>query len=215
MPRARYRRPVETKVFLIRHGVTDWHRDRKVLGQRDVGLNADGLAQARALADALSTLPITDVRSSPLLRAVQTADIIAGKLDTQIARDPRLVDFRVGQWEGMTYEDIAQNADYQRFIANPLAERIPGGEDLGQIRDRAVGAVEQALRDTPAGETLALVTHAGIVRVVLAHYLGSNLINYHRIRVSPASVSVLSFHDDSSLPRVLCVNWRPGIGEIL
>jgi broad specificity phosphatase PhoE len=199
---------VETKVFLIRHGVTDWHRDRRVLGQRDVGLNAEGINQAQGIAAALKDLVIGEVISSPLLRAVQTAEILAGQYHIEIARDPRLSDFRVGKWEGMTYDEVSASPEYQRFLADPLSERIPGGEDLKQIRDRAVSAVEQALEDTPAGESVALVTHAGIVRVVLAHYLGSHLANYHRIRVAPASVSVMSFRDDRDLPRVLTVNWR-------
>jgi broad specificity phosphatase PhoE len=206
---------VITTVFLIRHGVTDWHRDRKVLGQRDVPLNPEGLLMATKLRDALAGLPIHDVISSPMLRAVQTAEIIAKAFGTEIARDPRLADFRVGKWEGMGYDDVAASAEYQRFVADPMAEKIPGGEGLGQIRDRAIGAVEQALRDAPAGESLAIVTHAGIVRVVLAHYLGTNLAHYHRLRVSPSSVSVLAFGDDRTPPRVLAINWRGSLKEVL
>ena len=202
-------------MFLIRHGVTDWHRERRVLGQRDIGLNAEGIEQAKLLAKNLNGIAVAEVISSPILRAVQTAEIVAHSFDTQIARDPRLTDFRVGKWEGMSYEEIEASPEYRRFIEDPLSERIPGGEDLHQIRDRAVGAVEQALRDTPAGDAVAIVSHAGIVRVVLAHYLGSNLANYHRIRVSPGSVSVLSFKDDRSLPRVLAVNWRNALAEVL
>jgi phosphoserine phosphatase len=206
---------VETRVFLIRHGVTDWHRERRILGQRDIGLNGLGIEQANLLAKNLSGIPVAEVISSPILRAVQTAEIVAQQFDTQIARDPRLTDFRVGKWEGMSYDEVEASPEYRRFIDDPLSERIPGGEDLHQIRDRAVGAVEQALRDTPAGDAVAIVSHAGIVRVVLAHYLGSNLANYHRIRVSPGSVSVLSFKDDRSLPRVLAVNWRGALSEVL
>jgi phosphoserine phosphatase len=97
---------VETRVFLIRHGVSDWHRERRVLGQRDIGLNAQGIEQAKALAQNLSGILVAEVISSPILRAVQTAEIVAHSFDTQIARDPRLTDFRVGKWEGMSYEDI-------------------------------------------------------------------------------------------------------------
>ncbi len=206
---------METTVFLVRHGVTDWHAERRVLGHRDVGLNPTGLEQARIVAASLKDLPIGEVISSPMLRAVQTSEIIAEQYGIEIARDPRLADFRVGKWEGMAYEDVLVSPEYQRFVADPMSERIPGGEDLQQIRDRAIGAVEQAIGDTPAGESVAIVTHAGIVRVVLAHYLGSNLANYHRLRVSPGSISVLSFADDRTLPRVLAVNWRSSMKEVL
>jgi broad specificity phosphatase PhoE len=206
---------METTVFLVRHGVTDWHAERKVLGHRDVGLNATGLEQARMVAAALKDLPIGEVISSPMLRAVQTSEIVAEQYGIEIARDPRLADFRVGKWEGMAYDEVVASAEYQRFVADPVAERIPGGEDLKQIRDRSIGAVEQAIGDMPAGESVVIVTHAGIVRVVLAHYLGSNLANYHRLRVSPGSISVLSFADDRTLPRVLAVNWRGSMKEVL
>jgi broad specificity phosphatase PhoE len=109
----------------------------------------------------------------------------------------------------MTYDEIDRSADYQRFLADPLAEAIPGGETLQQIRERAIAAVEQALADAPHGENVVIVSHAGIVRVVLAHYLGSAPANYHRLRVAPGSISVLSFADDRVLPRVLAVNWLP------
>jgi len=200
---------VGTKVYLVRHGVTDWHAARRVLGQRDISLNAEGLQQGEALAAALAEVPIGEVLSSPLQRAVQTAEILARRYQIDVARDPRLLDFRVGRWEGMAYDEVAASPEYQRFLVDPMSAQIPGGEDLGQIRDRAVAAVEQALADAPAGESLAMVTHAGIVRVLLAHYLGMNLTNYHRLSVAPGSVSVLSFESDShrNLPRVLAVNW--------
>lgn len=205
---------METMVFLIRHGVTDWHLERRVLGHRDVALNEEGENQSRAVASALKGVPIGEVLSSPMLRAVQSAEIVAEQYGIEIARDPRLADFRVGKWEGMLYDDVTRSPEYQRFVADPVAERIPGGEDLTQIRDRAISAVEQAISDAPAGESVAIITHAGIVRVILAHYLGSSLANYHRLRVSPGSISLLSFGDDRDLPRVLAVNWRRDIKEV-
>jgi broad specificity phosphatase PhoE len=208
-------RNVETTVFLIRHGVTDWHRDQKVLGQRDVALNATGINQAQAAATALAGVAVGEVLASPLVRAVQTAEIIAGQYGIEVARDPRLTDFRVGKWEGMNYEEVSRSPEYQRFIHDPLSEGIPGGEDMKQIRERAVAAVEQALEDAPQGESVVIVTHAGIVRVLLTYYLGSHPANYHRLLVTPGSISVLSFADDRELPRVLAVNWLGGLKEIL
>jgi broad specificity phosphatase PhoE len=172
-----------------------------------MALNAEGLEQAAAAAEGLAGAHIAEVISSPLVRALQTAELIGKKFGIEVARDPRLIDFRVGRWEGMTYDDIEASPEYQRFLANPLSERIPGGENLGEVETRAVAAIDQALEDNPSGDAIAVITHAGIIRVLLAHYLGSPAANYHRIRVSPGSVSVLSFADDRELPRVLAVNW--------
>jgi len=202
-------------VFLVRHGVTDWHRDGKVLGQRDIPLNADGVAQAEVLADALSGIKIGDVVASPLVRAVQTAETIGKRFGIQVARDPRFIDFRVGKWEGMKYADINVSPEYQRFLADPMSERIPGGESMADIRKRAVSGLEQSLEDSPSGDGIVVVTHAGVIRVLLTYYAGSNPANYHRVRVSPGSVSVLSFSDDRQLPRILAINWKPSLSELI
>ena len=206
---------MESLVFLVRHGVTAWHDEGKVLGQRDLPLSERGLAQARASAQALANVAIADVLTSPLQRSIQTAEIISERVSIDVARDPRLTDFRVGKWSGMSHQEISSSAEYLRFIDNPLSERIPGGESLTEIRDRAVSAVEQTLHDSPRGDAVVIVTHAGIIRVILSHYLGSNPANYHRIRVSPGSISVLSFATAGELPRVLAVNHCASLSEVL
>jgi broad specificity phosphatase PhoE len=199
---------VQTIVYLVRHGVTDWHREGKLTGQRDIALNDDGVAQGDRAADALGTVPIAEVLSSPLLRALQTAEIIGRRFSIEVARDPRLTDIRVGAWEGMSYDQIAMSDEYRRFLADPLAERIPGGEQLEEVRRRAVSAIEQALTDNPSGDGICVVTHAGIIRLLICHYLGAPLGTYHRVRVSPGSVTAVGFAGDGSTPRVLAVNWE-------
>jgi broad specificity phosphatase PhoE len=206
---------LETTVFLIRHGVTDWHAARKVLGHKDTPLNDEGRFQAAAASEALAGVSLGEILSSPLQRAIQTAEIIGSKFNIEIARDPRLIDFQAGRWSGMTHGEISASPEYQAFLANPSAERIPGGESLEEIRRRSVAAIEQALADNPSGDGIAVVSHAGVIRVLLAHYLGSPPANYHRIRVAPGSVSILSFADDRVLPRVLAVNALGKIARVL
>ncbi len=206
---------LETRVFLIRHGITDWHREGRVLGQRDIALNDEGLEQARAAATALTDAPIVEVISSPLVRALQSAEMIGQAFGIEVARDPRLIDLRVGKWEGMTYEEVAAHSEYKEFIQDPLSERIPGAENLSDVKTRAVAAIEQAIEDNPSGDAIAVITHAGIIRVLLTHYLGSPPANYHRIRVAPGSVSVLSFADDRELPRIVAVNWVASLAGVL
>jgi broad specificity phosphatase PhoE len=206
---------VETTVFLIRHGVTDWNRDRRLMGSREVPLSSEGVLQAKATALALASIPVGEIISSPALRAVQTAEIIGNLFHADVTRDPRLGDLKLGKWEGMTYDEASQTPEYKRLQANLLRERLPGGEDLTQVRDRATSAVEQALRDAPAGESLAIISHASILRIVLAHYLGTSITHFHRFKISPGSVSVLSFRDDRDPPRVLAVGWRGSLPEVL
>ena len=206
---------METTVFLIRHGVTAWHAEGRVLGQRDIPLSQSGIAQAEEAAAALRGVKMAEVLSSPLQRAIQTAEIIGQETGIEVARDPRLIDFQLGKWTGMTYADVAKNEEYQRFVQQPESERIPGGESLDDIRRRAVAAVDQALRDNATGDALAIVTHAGTIRVLITHYMGSRPANYHRVRVSPGSISILGFTDDRQLPRVLAVNLVGSIERAL
>lgn len=206
---------METTVFLVRHGVTSWHAERKLLGQRDIPLSDEGMAQGQRVADNLAGLALSEILTSPLQRAVQTANIIGEQAGIEVGRDPRLTDFDVGHWAGMRVEQIAQTSEYKAFLDNPTVERIPGGENLAEVRDRAVAAIEQALEDNPSGDAIAVITHAGVIRVLLAHYLGSPPANYHRISVNPGSVSVLSFADDRELPRVIAVNCVADLATVL
>jgi broad specificity phosphatase PhoE len=206
---------LETKVFLIRHGVTPWHAERRVLGQRDIPLAPEGIEQANAAAAALAGVKLGEVLSSPLQRAVQTAEIIGRSAGMEVARDPRLTDFKLGKWTGMSYADIAASPEYSLFLREPAAVEVMGGESLDDVERRSVAAIEQALSDSPSGDAIAVVTHAGIIRVLLSHYMGSPPANYHRIRVSPGSISILSFADDRELPRVLAVNLAVSMDRVL
>jgi broad specificity phosphatase PhoE len=207
---------VETTVFLIRHGVTAWHDEKKLLGkQRDLPLSQTGLRQAELAAARLAGVAIGEVISSPMQRAMQTAQLIGQMFEIDVARDPRLTDLDVGDWAGRPLSEIERTPEYATFIANPAVERIPGGERLEDARRRAVGAIEQALQDSPSGDAIAIVTHASVIRLLLAHYLGSPLGNYHRITVMPGSASILRFSDDRALPRLLAINFASELAPLV
>lgn len=201
---------MHTTLYLVRNGATDWSRDGKLAGRRDIGLSIEGRTQAEELPRRLAGVDIAEVLSSPLPRAVETAQAIAaGHLE--VARDPRLTDFDAGRWEGMKQSEIVASDEYRRFIANPIAESIPGGEKLTAARDRMVASVEQALADNEIGAAIVLVSHAGPLRVLIAHYLGMDLASYHRLRLLPTSVTALEFDAERGVPRVLAVNC---LGEV-
>jgi broad specificity phosphatase PhoE len=198
-----------TTLFLVRNADTDFTRDGRVAGRRDIGLSAAGRDQAGELRQRLiaaSKHELAEILASPLPRAVETAEIVADAFGQGVVRDPRLIDFDAGRWEGQTHKDIVTTAEYQRFIANPVDEQIPGGEKIGDVRDRIVASVSQALADNELGANILIVSHAGPLRVLLAHYLGMNLVHYHRLRLSPASLSILRFESEAGVPRVLTIN---------
>jgi broad specificity phosphatase PhoE len=197
---------MHTTLFLVRNGDTEFSRDHRVAGRRDIGLSSDGRSQAAALRDRLKPVDISEILASPLPRAVETAEILAAAAGLGLVRDPRLIDLDAGQWEGRTHDEVGASAEYRRFIENPTNESIPGGERLVDVRDRMLAAVSQALADNELGASVVVVSHAGPLRVLLAHYLGMKLDHYHRLRLSPASLSVLRFESELGVPRVLAIN---------
>jgi broad specificity phosphatase PhoE len=206
-----------TTLFLVRNADTDFTRDGRVAGRRDIGLSAAGRAQAAELRNRLtdSKLELNEILASPLPRAVETAEIIAAPFGHGVVRDPRLIDFDAGTWEGQTHQLIGASAAYQKFIIDPVSESIPGGERISDVRDRIVGSVSQALADNELGANIMIVSHAGPLRVLLAHYLGMNLVHYHRLRLSPASVSILRFESEAGVPRILTINCTADPGPAL
>jgi len=204
-----------TTLFLVRNADTDFSRDRRVTGRRDIGLSDAGRRQATDLAERMRGVEIAEIMASPLPRAVETAEIVAAQFGQEVVRDPRLIDFDAGRWEAQSHKDIGASPEYQRFIADPIAEQIPGGEKIGDVRDRIVSSVSQALADNELGANILIVSHAGPLRVLLAHYLGMNLVHYHRLRLSPASVSVLRFESEHGVPRILTINCTAEPGPAL
>jgi probable phosphoglycerate mutase len=164
---------------------------------------------------ALADVTIGEIIASPLLRAVQTAESPGRKERRRDHARPSPLGLPRRQVGRDVLRRPRGREDYKKFNANPLVEKLPSGEGLHQIRDRAIGAIDQALRDAPTGENIAVITHAGIARVILGHYLGMDLAAYHQLDLRPASVSVLSFRDDRNPPRVLSLGWRPTIKELV
>jgi broad specificity phosphatase PhoE len=183
-----------------------------MLGQRDIPLDPEGVAQAEAAAQALALAGIGEVVSSPLVRSVQTAEIVGRRAAIEVARDPRLTDLRIGTWEGQKSAEVTASAEYQRFAQTPASERPPGGESLDELARRTTAAVEQILADNPSGEAVAVVTHAAVIRVLVLHYLGAPLTAYHRLRIAPGSISLLSF--TGPRPSVLAVDWTPELARM-
>jgi broad specificity phosphatase PhoE len=206
---------MHTDLYLVRNAATEWSRDRRVAGRRDLGLSADGQAQAAELGERLRNAEIAEVLCSPVLRAVETAERIARPHGLEVARDPRLTDLGAGKWEGMKHDEILVSDEYKRFLANPLSQSIPGGEKLMDARDRLVTSVNQALVDNELGANVVMVSHAGPLRVLLAHYLGMDLANYHRLRLSPASISILRFDSEEGIPRLLAVNCTGSLEAVV
>jgi broad specificity phosphatase PhoE len=189
-----------TTVYLIRHGETDWNLAGRWQGHADVPLNELGHRQARLVAQRLAAEgPRFDaIYSSDLARAYQTAWEIGAAVKVAVQLLPNLREIDLGTWSGLTYDEI--KATHPTEIA--LLERgqdIPrgGGESLSALRKRVVEAVD-AIAKLHGGNTLALVTHGGCIRMLLAHaesYQGDGFKRFPHI--GNTSISVLRISSSS------------------
>jgi broad specificity phosphatase PhoE len=166
-------------------------------------LNRNGEEQAQRLARRLSQVSIRAIYTSSLERCVETANALA----TPHGLVPRLRDdlreFAFGDWEGMSFVQLANEPEWFRFNAYRGSVRAPGGELMSETQSRMVNAIEE-LRLAHDGETIAIVSHGDPLRSVIAHYLGAPLDLLQRFEISPASVSIIQMHETE--PRVLCIN---------
>lgn len=200
-----------TLVLLVRHGQTDENVSGRISGQGTAPLNARGKEQAQLVGDVLAPLGVTHVFTSPVVRARQTAEILAARLQFGYTEIAELREVEYGEWEGKTFSDIRSHAVAQQVFHDPVHAIFPGGESLPAVQQRGVRVIE-AVRHTYPHGVVVLVSHGDVLRTALAHYLGMVFNDYRRIHLDNGAVSVLEL-----LPnwiRVKAVNFVPQVGNL-
>lgn len=184
------------RILLARHGETPWNAEGRYQGQIDIPLSPVGEGQARALGARLRDVRIDRAVASPLSRARTTAELALG--DTRrdlLAIDRGLMEIGHGEWEGLLAGEIRER-DPDRLRAwreAPDTVLMPGqgGESLQDVLDRAWPAFERALAGLGDGETLLLVAHDAVNRVLLCRILGVPLNRLWSFRQAPATLNLL------------------------
>ncbi|WP_256646460.1 histidine phosphatase family protein [Thermomonas paludicola] len=184
------------KILLARHGETPWNAEGRYQGQVDIPLSAVGIAQAAALGERLAGVRIDRAVASPLARATRTAQLALGETRAaQLLFDEGLLEIGHGEWEGLLASEIAAR-DPERLHAwrhAPETVQMPGagGESLQQVQDRAWPALARACAGLAADDTLLVVAHDAVNRVVLARVLGIPLARLWTFRQAPATLNLL------------------------
>jgi broad specificity phosphatase PhoE len=163
-----------TTFLLVRHGQTDWNMEGRYTGQSDIPLNDTGRRQAREVARRMAAdTPPEAVYSSDLVRARETAEIIAGAIQIELRTDPRLREIDQGEWEGMLFADIKgrYEAEFGRMRQDPANVGPPGGETVGQVWDRVLAAAGEIAKAHPHSR-VALVSHGLALAVIKARSAG-------------------------------------------
>lgn len=192
-----------TKFLLIRHGQTDF-TGKILLGRLPgISLNGEGRVQAEKLADRLSSMPISAIYSSPLERVAETAAPLAGVLRLPCNISEAFLELDFGDWTNKSIQDLEGDDQFKRFNIFRSNTRIPGGEMMLEAQMRIVSGLENLQHKHPE-QTVAIFSHADMIKSAICFYAGIHLDMFHRIEISPASLSILEIYEDTA--RIMLIN---------
>jgi len=187
-----------TRIVLVRHGQTEWNRVERFRGRADVPLNETGRAQAEATGKrvAVEWQP-SAIYASPLSRAVKTAAAIARHFDLPVQIHHGIADIDYGQWQGLTPDEVKVRWPeiHHAWYNAPHTMRIPGGETLDDLRTRGMAAVKE-LAARYAGQTVVLVGHTVINRIILLGVLGLGNDRFWHLRQDTCAINVFEADDE-------------------
>jgi probable phosphomutase (TIGR03848 family) len=192
-----------TVLLLIRHAVTEVTGRRLSGATPGIHLSDEGRSQAAFLSERLALLRLNGVYSSPLERCSETADAIAAPRGLEVQELDDLTEVEYGTWTGRPLAQLSRTALWKRIQQAPSSVRFPGGETLSEVQLRCVAALDGLAARHPRG-MVAVVSHADVIRLAVAHYAGVHLDLFQRIIVSPASVTVIGLGD--RIPRIIRMN---------
>ncbi len=199
---------VSHRLIVVRHGEPVPTARGRCYGKLDVDLCDAGVAQAAATGQELAHGDLDHIYTSPRLRASATARVISEHTNTPVSVDERFAELDFGEFEGMTYEAVAEEYPdtYRVWMTTPTAVQFPNGECYADMASR-VGAGCAELQGRHSGRAVAVVAHGGVVRIVLARALGLAPANIFRLGVDYASITCIDYYGET--PMVRQVNWQP------
>ena len=184
-----------TKIMLIRHGDTDWNVEEIFRGRADVELNETGIKEAQLLSKYLKEAPIGAVYSSPLKRALKTAEIIVGPHNIDVTPSQELIDFDYGEWQGLSHDAIKDKYKtlYEEWLKEPHLVKIPKGESLDDVSKRTVSLVDRVTANHEG--TVALVSHRVIHKVIICALLGLDNSHFWNIKLDTCGITTFIYQD--------------------
>lgn len=194
MPGGRGRMKPGCRIYLVRHGRTDWNQAKIFRGRADRPLAAEGRREAEALAKALQRVTFDAFYCSPLRRTRQTLAPLTRLQHKRIITAPGLTDINFGRWQGQTEAEVkaADPPRYRAWTEHPERVRFPGGETLAEAARRSLAALNEIAR-RHAGGTVAVCSHRVICKVLLLKLLGAELDGFWRLRQEAACINVFDY----------------------
>lgn len=194
-----------TRVYLIRHAETTWNAEGRLQGTLDAPMSERGARQIGRLVEALKQVPLSAVYSSPLERSHVAARALAAAHGLVARTIDAFREMNQGEWEGRRVEDVAAESgeSLKMWRDSPAETRLPGGETLAEVRQRAVAALTDIAGRHP-NATIALVAHGGVNKTILLTLLGAPLAHHWLIRQGNACINIVEM--DAAAPRIIVLN---------
>jgi alpha-ribazole phosphatase len=190
----------ETVLWLLRHPEPEASARGRCYGSLDVALSPDGIRQARSVADALAEKTFAAIYTSPRQRCTQAAEILAAGRTCRVETVAALRELDFGELEGRTYDEIAAMYPdlYQQWMERPTEIHFPGGESFAEMHVRVIEATRD-LRLRHTGQSIALVTHGGVIRITLADALGMKSANIFRIGQRYGAINEIRYVGETAI----------------
>lgn len=201
------------EIYLVRHGKVVNNGSNRYIGQIDIPLNGCGRRQAARLRDELAHVPFSRVYCSDLARSTATAGIICGNyaLEPVIMRDLREID--MGLWDGLSFQEVRRffPDEFEKRGADIINYKPPGGESFAQCAGRVLAALDDILAG--ANESILIVGHAGVNRIIICRTLGLSLENMFKIRQSYGCLNILSLSTFGRRVETLSPDLKGGFSD--
>lgn len=184
-----------TRVYLVRHGTTDWNKEEIFRGRLDCKLNETGQAEARALAEYFTDIPLQAIYSSPLSRAMETAQAVAEAKALQVVPHPEFIDIDFGEWQGLPLKEVREKYSelYRLWRERPEAIHFPGGENLARVRARAWEGLQKVIRENP-DKTALILSHRVVTKVLICTVLGLDDSHFWHIKQDTTAVNCIEYN---------------------
>jgi len=192
-------------IILVRHGRTEWNRVERFRGRADLDLDEVGVKQAEAAAERMANWPVSAVYSSPLKRAMHTAQVLAGRLDLEVKPLPGIIDIDFGRWQGLSPQEAAADDAglFQKWLTSPHEVNFPGGESLEIVRNRldeTVAGLGQRHQD----QTIVLVSHKVVCQAMVLYFLDVDNSHFWQIKQDVCAINLFKIEED--ITRTLLLN---------
>lgn len=192
------------RIILVRHGQTEWNRQERFRGWVDIDLDETGLRQAEAAAERVARWEVAAIYSSPLRRAMDTAQIIANRLSLPVVPLEGINDMNFGIWQGLSIGEVKENYPelFDLWRYSPQRLEIPQGESLEDVRKRVVATIDD-LTARHEGSTVALVTHRVVCKVLLCHLLGLDNSHFWQIAQDTTAINLFEITEGKATVTLL------------